>query len=61
MGAQSYSQTVAAMTTTTTTTTTTEKPIILVGKSVISPLGENPSPFMQLNGISNGKDTKGKF
>lgn len=54
-----YPPTVAT-TTTTTTSTTTQKPIILVEKSIIAPIGEITSPLMRLNEISNEK-TKGEY
>lgn len=50
---QGYQQFVPTKTTTT-TTTTTQKPIMLVEKSVLPPLGEIPSPLMKLNEIPNG-------
>lgn len=59
---QGYQQqivpTKTSTTTTTTTTTTTQKPIILVEKSVLPPLGEIPSPLMKLKEIPS-EITKG--
>lgn len=62
---QGYQQIVPTKmtTTTTTTTTTTQKPIILVEKSVLPPLGEIPSPLIKLNEIPNDitKGTRQSF